>query len=79
MRVGRFGCDGDSDGCRSPEVRSTVQSYLMQSFQKVLTENFFLMTTVSPARTVPTPRIPPAVWYSGSGTYGLSVNSIPTA
>lgn len=41
----------------------------MQSFQKFLTENFRLMTTVAPKIIMrPIPTTPPAEWYSGSGS-----------
>ena len=48
----------------------TVQLYLTQSAQNWLAENLRRMTmVVAPSTACPTPRIPPAVWYSGSVLY----------
>ena len=44
----------------------TVASYLIQSSQNLLAENFFLIAMVDPLRkTWATPTMPPAEWYNG--------------
>ena len=51
----------------------TVHWCCMTSVQKALTENFLRSTAVHPnRRTCPTPTIPPALWYRGSGSYTTS-------
>jgi hypothetical protein len=51
----------------------TVQPYVMQSAQKLEAENLDRIASEAPCRrTCPTPVVPPAVWYRGSGVYNVS-------